>query len=153
MKSIAIKTLNVVLFSVAITWSYGQTRKENQVVTSKEISTIKKTELKSVKVEKKVVDSKKKPEIIQSVSNKPAAQTNYPQKVTIHKENLPKTKSSVAKVSMTKDEEINSLKNRISSLESKIALLEDDAETNLEEILEKKKLLNELKTELSTLQK
>lgn len=75
MKSIAIKTLNVVLFSVAITWSYGQTRKENQVVTSKEISTIKKTELKSVKVEKKVVDSKKKPEIIQSVSNKPITQT------------------------------------------------------------------------------
>jgi len=75
MKSIAIKTLNVLLFSVAITWSYGQTRKENQVVTSKEISTIKKTELKSVKVEKKVVDSKKKPEIIQSVSNKPITQT------------------------------------------------------------------------------
>lgn len=75
MKSIAIKTLNVVLFSVAITWSYGQTRKENQVVTSKEISTIKKTELKSVKVEKKVVDSKKKPEIIQYVSNKPITQT------------------------------------------------------------------------------
>ena len=75
MKSIAIKSLNVLLFSVAITWSYGQTRKENQVVTSKEISTIKKTELKSVKVEKKVVDSKKKPEIIQSVSNKPITQT------------------------------------------------------------------------------
>jgi hypothetical protein len=74
MNSIAIKTLNVVLFSVAITWSYGQTRKEYQVVTSKEISTIKKTELKSVKVEKKVVDSKK-PEIIQSVSNKPITQT------------------------------------------------------------------------------
>ena len=75
MKSIAIKTLNLVLFSVAITWSYGQTRKENQVVTSKEISTIKKTELKSVTVEKKVVDSKKEPEVIQSVSNKPITQT------------------------------------------------------------------------------
>jgi hypothetical protein len=151
MKSITFKLFSILTFSLIVTCSYAQDKREKGIVQHHERTELKRTELKSVNIENKKSSPDGEKEIIQTISNKPHATDVSTQKISVGVQNLPKEKSQP--VELSKEQKILSLQSRINSVESKIATLEDDKEMNKEEIAEKTNILNSLKTELTILQK
>jgi len=133
------------------TQCYGQSTKENNtdkgIVNSEELRNGTNKEVKSVVIEPSSSTEKtNQKEVIQSLEHSPNTSHTYPLTVQSHRKENHASGNSPQQSSP--EEHIASLELKIQSIESKIAVLKDDYDSNVDEIKEKENTLQELKAEL-----